>query len=183
MVGNWRTINNRLNGTAAAAVVKADAYGLGAAQVVPALAQAGCTCFFVATLDEGVAVRGKVARIVPVEGGDLLLRVESTEDSANPLQEHRHDLVILEQGMIADWNPSASTPVACASDGFVATPMLAAPTRTTAPGIFVAGTAAGPKDIVDTIAEAGAAAMEVSQYLYQKRAAVLAKRRHLPAAI
>jgi heterodisulfide reductase subunit A len=120
-------------------------------------------------------VRGKVARIVPVEGGDLLLRVESTEDSANPLQEHRHDLVILAQGMIADWNPSASTPVACASDGFVATPMLAAPTRTTAPGIFVAGTAAGPKDIVDTIAEAGAAAMEVSQYLYQKRAAVLAK--------
>jgi heterodisulfide reductase subunit A len=128
-------------------------------------------------------VRGKVARIVPVEGGDLLLRVESTEDSANPLQEHRHDLVILAQGMIADWNPSASTPVACASDGFVATPMLAAPNRTTAPGIFVAGTAAGPKDIVDTIAEAGAAAMEVSQYLYQKRAAVLAKRRHLPAAI
>ncbi|MGD0548339.1 MAG: CoB--CoM heterodisulfide reductase iron-sulfur subunit A family protein [Terracidiphilus sp.] len=120
-------------------------------------------------------VRGKVARIVPVEGGDLLLRVESTEDSASPLQEHRHDLVILAQGMIADWNPSASTPVACASDGFVATPVLAAPTRTTAPGIFVAGTAAGPKDIVDTIAEAGAAAMEVSQYLYQKRAAVLAK--------
>ena len=120
-------------------------------------------------------VRGKVARIVPVEGGDLSLRVESTEDAANPLQEHRHDLVVLAQGMIADWNPSASTPVACASDGFVATPMLAAPTRTTAPGIFVAGTAAGPKDIVDTIAEAGAAAMEASQYLYQKRAAVLAK--------
>ena len=62
VVGNWRTINNRLNGTAAAAVVKADAYGLGAAQVVPALAQAGCTCFFVATLDEGVAVRGMVPR-------------------------------------------------------------------------------------------------------------------------
>jgi heterodisulfide reductase subunit A len=119
-------------------------------------------------------VRGKVARIVPVDGGDLSLRVESTEDAGNPLQEHRHDLVVLAQGMIADWNPSASTPVACASDGFVATPMLAAPTRTTAPGVFVAGTAAGPKDIVDTIAEAGAAAMEVSQYLYQKRAAVLA---------
>ncbi|MGA7830983.1 MAG: CoB--CoM heterodisulfide reductase iron-sulfur subunit A family protein [Terracidiphilus sp.] len=120
-------------------------------------------------------VRGKVARIVPVEGGDLSLHVESTEDAVNPLQEHRHDLVVLAQGMIADWNLSASTPVACASDGFVATPMLTAPTRTTAPGIFVAGTAAGPKDIVDTIAEAGAAAMQVSQYLYQKRAAVLAK--------
>ena len=55
----------------------------------------------------------------------------------------------------------------------MATPALTAPTATTAPGIFVAGTAAGPKDIVDTIAEAGAAAIEVSQYLYQRRAAVL----------
>jgi heterodisulfide reductase subunit A len=32
-------------------------------------------------------------------------------------------------------------------------------------GVFVAGAAAGPKDIVDTIAEAGAAAMEATKYL------------------
>jgi heterodisulfide reductase subunit A2 len=32
-------------------------------------------------------------------------------------------------------------------------------------GVFIAGVAAGPKDIVDTIAEAGAAAMEASIYL------------------
>jgi heterodisulfide reductase subunit A len=120
-------------------------------------------------------VRGKVARINPVDGGDLSVHVESTEDAANPLQEHRHDLVVLAQGMVPGWNPSDSTPVACARDGFVATPMLTAPTCTTAPGIFVAGTAAGPKDIVDTIAEAGSAAMQVSQYLYQKRAAVVAR--------
>jgi heterodisulfide reductase subunit A2 len=118
-------------------------------------------------------VRGKVARINPVDGGDLSLHVETTEDAENPLQEHRHDLVILAQGMIPGWQPSDSTPVACASDGFVATPALTAPTATTAPGIFVAGTAAGPKDIVDTIAEAGAAAMQASQYLHQKRSAVL----------
>src|SRR5258705_12151424 len=41
-----------------AGVVKADAYGLGAAKVAPALSQAGCRTFFVATLDEGVALRG-----------------------------------------------------------------------------------------------------------------------------
>jgi len=115
-------------------------------------------------------VRGKVARIDPVDGGDLSVHVESTEDAENPLQEHRHDLVVLAQGMIPGWKPADSTPVACASDGFVATPTLIAPTQTTASGIFVAGTAAGPKDIVDTIAEAGAAAMQASQYLYQKRA-------------
>jgi heterodisulfide reductase subunit A len=116
-------------------------------------------------------VRGKVARIDPIEDGDLSLHVESTEDGENPLQEHRHDLVVLAQGMLPEWDMSRTTPVQCSPDGFVATPMLTSPTVTTGAGIFVAGVAAGPKDIVDTIAEAGAAAMQVSQYLYQKRSA------------
>src|SRR5258708_66922 len=55
---NWRRLGGRLAPPAsAAAVVKADAYGLGMAQVAPALAEAGCTLFFVATLDEGLALR------------------------------------------------------------------------------------------------------------------------------
>lgn len=40
-----------------AAVVKADAYGLGAAAVAPALAAAGARTFFVATAEEGAALR------------------------------------------------------------------------------------------------------------------------------
>jgi heterodisulfide reductase subunit A len=32
-------------------------------------------------------------------------------------------------------------------------------------GVFTAGAGAGPKDIVDTIVEAGGAAMEASNYL------------------
>ncbi len=32
-------------------------------------------------------------------------------------------------------------------------------------GVFVAGTAAGPKDIVDTITESGAAAVEAAKYM------------------
>jgi len=115
-------------------------------------------------------VRGKVARIDPVDSGDLSVHVESTEDAEVPLQEHRHDLVILAQGMIPGWMPSQSAAIPCAGDGFVATPALTAPTLTAVEGIFVAGTAAGPKDIVDTIAEAGAAAMQASQYLFQKKA-------------
>jgi heterodisulfide reductase subunit A len=35
-------------------------------------------------------------------------------------------------------------------------------------GIFVAGAAAGPKDIVDTITESGAAAMEAAKYLVSR---------------
>jgi alanine racemase len=55
---NWRRIRARLRpGTSCAAVVKADAYGLGMARVAPSLAAAGCTLFFVATIDEGIALR------------------------------------------------------------------------------------------------------------------------------
>ena len=51
-------------------------------------------------------------------------------------------------------------------DGFIksAEPKLA-PCRTHQKGIFVAGTAAGPKDIPDSIVEAGAAAIEAAVYL------------------
>ena len=57
---NWRALRARLAGAACAAVVKADAYGLGAARVAPALAMAGCKQFFVAHLDEAIALRAVV---------------------------------------------------------------------------------------------------------------------------
>jgi alanine racemase len=44
------------------AVVKADAYGLGIEKVAPALARAGAKTFFVATLDEGLALRELLPR-------------------------------------------------------------------------------------------------------------------------
>jgi alanine racemase len=54
---NYALLRSRLSGAACAAVVKADAYGLGAARVAPALAEAGCRHFFVAHLDEAIALR------------------------------------------------------------------------------------------------------------------------------
>src|SRR3546814_3853837 len=54
---NWRLLRDRMGGVPCAAVVKADAYGLGMARVAPALAAAGCRTFFVAQLDEGIALR------------------------------------------------------------------------------------------------------------------------------
>lgn len=55
---NWRLVCSRLNSQASAsAVIKANAYGLGAAQVGPALYRVGCREFFVATLEEGLAAR------------------------------------------------------------------------------------------------------------------------------
>ncbi|MBI1650552.1 alanine racemase [Hyphomicrobium sulfonivorans] len=52
---NWRALAMHVAPAGCAAVVKADAYGLGAARIVPALYQAGCRNFFVATFDEAAA--------------------------------------------------------------------------------------------------------------------------------
>lgn len=49
---NWRTLAKRVAPAGCAAVVKADAYGLGSARVIPALYAAGCRNFFVATQAE-----------------------------------------------------------------------------------------------------------------------------------
>jgi alanine racemase len=57
IAANWRALQARVAPAECAAVVKADAYGLGVAEVVPALVRAGCRTFFVATIDEGVTIR------------------------------------------------------------------------------------------------------------------------------
>lgn len=54
---NWRTLAALDPASECAAVVKADAYGLGAAEVVPALWAAGARTFFVAHLSEARVVR------------------------------------------------------------------------------------------------------------------------------
>ena len=59
---NYQTLRQRAPGAECAAVVKADAYGLGAAWIAPALRRAGCRTFFVAHVDEGIALRGALAQ-------------------------------------------------------------------------------------------------------------------------
>jgi alanine racemase len=62
IVDNWRTLDALHPGATTAAVVKADAYGLGAAKIGRALKVAGCSTFFVAYLDEGLTLRKAVGR-------------------------------------------------------------------------------------------------------------------------
>jgi len=58
IVANWRLLKGKLaNGANCAAVVKADAYGLGMAEVAPALHRAGCRVFCVALAEEALALR------------------------------------------------------------------------------------------------------------------------------
>ncbi|KCZ48628.1 MULTISPECIES: alanine racemase [unclassified Hyphomonas] len=60
IVANWRTMAGLQPKSTTAAVVKANAYGLGAEPVARALAAAGCNTFFVAYPEEGAAVRKTV---------------------------------------------------------------------------------------------------------------------------
>jgi alanine racemase len=55
---NYKLLAAKVAPAECAGVVKADAYGLGVAQVAAALWQAGCRTFFVAASAEGVALRG-----------------------------------------------------------------------------------------------------------------------------
>jgi alanine racemase len=57
LVSNYRTLAARVSPAEASAVVKADAYGLGACHVAPALFAAGCRKFFVAHLQEAASLK------------------------------------------------------------------------------------------------------------------------------
>ena len=57
IIANWRYIDSLSTATTTtAAMVKANGYGLSANHVAGALAQAGCTEFFVANLAEAIAL-------------------------------------------------------------------------------------------------------------------------------
>ena len=57
LAANYRQLRDLAAPAECAAVVKADAYGLGMAEAAPALWRAGCRTFFVATLTEAEALR------------------------------------------------------------------------------------------------------------------------------
>ncbi|MGO4683480.1 alanine racemase [Hyphomicrobium sp. 2TAF46] len=57
IVANWRALAATVAPARCAAVVKADAYGLGAERVIAALARADCNTFFIATPEEAEVAR------------------------------------------------------------------------------------------------------------------------------
>lgn len=70
LADNWRSMNARSGKARAAAVLKADAYGLGIDEAAPALYAAGARDFFVANAEEGADLRPLVpeARIYILAG-------------------------------------------------------------------------------------------------------------------
>ena len=64
LVANWAYLARTTQADRVGAVVKADAYGLGARVVVPALVRAGCRRFFVAHLAEAA----EILDLIPADG-------------------------------------------------------------------------------------------------------------------
>ena len=114
-------------------------------------------------------VKGKVGRITEKENGNLSLRYEDI--ATGKLKESEHDLVVLSVGVKPNSEPAdifTSHKLELDSLKFVkqSDPLLS-PAKTTIEGVFVAGTATGPKDIPDSILSAGAASTEAISYLNQ----------------
>ncbi len=109
-------------------------------------------------------IKGKVARLNDGGNGSVALHYEAQDGDG--VVTANHDLVVLSMGMVPSCQPEGVCEVSADSDYFVKSiqPKLS-PTLTDMEGVFVAGTAAGPKDIVDTITESGAAAVEAAKYL------------------
>ena len=83
IAANYRELRNMAAPAAiCAAVVKADAYGIGAAQVGLKLEAEGCRHFFVATVDEGLALRHTFEDAAPGEVSEIFVLGGPSKSSA-----------------------------------------------------------------------------------------------------
>src|SRR5260221_13341076 len=106
IVANWRQLAQRAAPALCAAVVKANAYGLGARPVARALSAAGCRMFFVATLDEGIALRqalGEIPGEIPAEIPEIAVFNGPFPGTAAEFAAHQLIPVLNDPGQIAEW--------------------------------------------------------------------------------
>jgi len=125
--------------------------------------------FYVQAQDMGaVYIKGRVSKVTEEPNGDLLVRYEDIENGGN-IVEASYDLVVLAVGIQPNREVDklfAGTPLGLDEYYYVAEPSAELnPGETNIPGVFVAGTASGAKDIVDTILHAGAAVAQVAAHL------------------
>ena len=110
LADNWRLLARRAAPGQCAAVIKANAYGLGIEVAAPALYAAGCRVFFVAQVSEG-----RRARAVLPQADARLYVLNGLEDAADPLADyaaHRLAPVIGGAGELARWAAFAATQAA-----------------------------------------------------------------------
>lgn len=121
--------------------------------------------FYNRVAEEGTHfIRGKVADVYPDPENDKRLIVQAEDTLLNMVRKVSVDMVVLAVGLEAQ--PDAQDVrrlfnVSCSNEGwFLERHPKLAPVNTFTDGIFLAGACQGPKDIPDTVAQAGAAAAE-----------------------
>lgn len=126
--------------------------------------------FFQQSKSMGVSfIKGKVAKVTQKDdkSGDLILRYEDV--TTGVLKEAKHDLVVLSVGVLPnnEITKNFTNQVLQLDDQNYIKQIdeLISPSLTSIEGVFVAGTAAGPKDIPDSILSAGSAASEAAGYI------------------
>ena len=129
-----------------------------------------------------IYIRGKVSELI--EDGDQVL-IRGVDTLSGETIEMHADMVVLATGLV----PSKGTQeisnllkLSCDQKGFVkeAHPKLK-PVETALGGVFIAGTASGPKDIPETVSQASGAAAKAVTILtaeYMEREPVIAEVHH-----
>ncbi len=106
IAANWQLLARKARGAECGAVVKADAYGCGMAQVALALHKAGCKTFFVATLIEGINLRALF--------GDAVIYIFNGLPVGAAAEFHKHNLrpVLNSPEEVKEWLEAGALPFA-----------------------------------------------------------------------
>ena len=131
--------------------------------------------FYKQAVDMGsMFIKGRVSKITEKDNGDLIVRYEDVEGDGG-IVEAEYDMVVLAVGV------QPNTQVAgLFEDGALALDEYfyvgeadedLDPGRTNLPGVFVAGSASGVKDIPDSILHAGAAVAQAAAHIEKARSA------------
>ncbi len=127
-------------------------------------------------------VKGRVSEITEKDDGNLILRYEDIENGT--ISETEHDLVVLAVGVRPNTEAASLFPdhdLRMDDFSYVGEPEEDLnPAATNVPGVFVAGSASGVKDIPDSILHAGSAVAQAAAYL-EKTKVPEAEKAEVPA--
>jgi heterodisulfide reductase subunit A len=117
-------------------------------------------------------IKGRVATITEKPNGNLILRYEDIDHGGVPA-EAEYDLVVLAVGIQPGFDASGLFPggeLSLDDFGYIDEPDEDLnPGQASSPGLYVAGAAAGAKDIPESILHAGAAVAQVAAHLERVR--------------
>ncbi len=118
-------------------------------------------------------IKGRVAKVTEKENGNLIVRYEDVEGDGG-IVEAEYDMVVLAVGVQPNLEPAGLfEDVSLMLDQYhyvgEADEDLN-PGRTNLPGVFVAGSASGVKDIPDSILHAGAAVAQAAAHIEKSKA-------------